>query len=46
MFGTIEHRFGQPKYLALDVLLDDGRSELFWPHGLESAEKAEEAFKA
>ena len=49
MFGKIEHRFGQPKYLALDVLLDDGRSELFWPHGLESAEKAEkaeEAFKA
>jgi hypothetical protein len=46
MFGTIEYRFGQPKYLALDVLLDDGRLELFWAHGLESAEEAEKVFKA
>jgi hypothetical protein len=38
MFGTIEHRFGHPEYLALDVRLDDGRFELFWAHGLESAE--------
>ena len=38
MFGTIEHRLGGPKYLALDVLLDDGRLELFWAHKLESAE--------
>jgi hypothetical protein len=37
MFGTIEHRFGHPEYLALDVRLDDGRSELFWAHGLEIA---------
>jgi hypothetical protein len=37
MFGTIEHRFGQPKYLALDVRLDDGRLELFWADKLESA---------
>jgi hypothetical protein len=39
MFGTIEHRFEHPEYLALDVRLDDGRLELFWAHGLESAEE-------
>jgi hypothetical protein len=38
MFGTIEHRFGQADYVALDVRLDDGRLELFWPHRVESAE--------
>jgi len=38
MLGTLEHRFGGPKYLALDVLLDDGRLELFWPHKLECGE--------
>jgi hypothetical protein len=38
MFGTIEHRFGHPEYLALDVRLDDGQLELFWAYGLESAE--------
>jgi hypothetical protein len=43
MFGTIEHRFGHPEYLALDVRLDDGRLELFWAYGLESAEQEEEA---
>jgi hypothetical protein len=37
MYGTVEHRFGHPEYLALDVRLDDGRWELFWAHGLESA---------
>ena len=37
MLGTIEHRYGHPEYLALDVRLDDGRLELFWAHGLESA---------
>ena len=38
MFGTIEHRWGHPEYLALDVRLDDGPLELFWAHGLESAD--------
>jgi hypothetical protein len=33
--GTIEKRWGDPTYVALDVLLDDGRSELFWHHELE-----------
>ena len=37
MFGTIEHCFGHPEYMALDVRLDDGQSELFWAHGLERA---------
>jgi hypothetical protein len=41
MLGTIEHRFGHPEYLALDVRLDDGRLELFWAHGLDSAEQEE-----
>jgi hypothetical protein len=30
----------------LDVRLDDGRLELFWPRGLESAEEAEKVFTA
>jgi hypothetical protein len=38
MYGTIEQRFGQADYVALDVRLDDGRLELFWAHGVESAE--------
>jgi hypothetical protein len=27
--GTISGRWGSPHYLALDVLLDDGRTQLF-----------------
>jgi hypothetical protein len=41
MLGTIEHRFGHPDYVALDVRLDDGQLELFWAYGLESAEQEE-----
>ena len=41
MLGTIEHRFGHPEYLALDVRLDNGQLELFWAHGLESSEQEE-----
>jgi hypothetical protein len=33
--GTITRRWGNPHYLALDVLLDDGTSQLFWHHELE-----------
>ena len=33
--GTIKNRWGDPTYIALDVLLEDGRSELFWHHELE-----------
>jgi hypothetical protein len=33
--GTIKNRWGDPDFLALDVLLDDGVSEPFWHHELE-----------
>jgi len=33
--GTIAKSWGDPTYSALDVDLDDGRSELFWHHELE-----------
>jgi hypothetical protein len=37
--GTITGRWGSPEYVALDVLLDDGRQELFWHHELEEIEE-------
>jgi hypothetical protein len=36
--GTITGRWGDPNYVALDVLLNDGRSQLFWHHELEKIE--------
>ena len=33
--GTVCGKWGNPEYLALDVLLDDGRTQLFWHHELE-----------
>jgi hypothetical protein len=33
--GTITGRWGHSAYVALDVLLDDGRTQLFWHHELE-----------
>ena len=33
--GTITGRWGHPAYVALDVLLGDGRTQLFWHHELE-----------
>jgi hypothetical protein len=37
--GTISERWGNPwgnpEYLALDVVLEDGRTQLFWHHELE-----------
>ncbi len=33
--GTIMGRWGDPNYVALDVLLDDGSTQLFWHHELE-----------
>jgi hypothetical protein len=39
--GTIAKRWGDPTYSAIDVLFDDGRSELFWHYELEEiAERA------
>ena len=39
LVGTITGRWGHPEYLALDVLLDDGRTQLFWDHELEEIEE-------
>jgi hypothetical protein len=33
--GTVRSKWGNPEYLALDVLLDDGTQQLFWYHELE-----------
>jgi hypothetical protein len=33
--GTITRRWGHPEYVALDVLLGDGCTQLFWHHELE-----------
>ena len=33
--GTITRRWGHPEYVALAVLLGDGRTQLFWHHELE-----------
>ena len=39
--GTITAKWGNPEHLAFDVLLDDGRTQLFWYHELEEiAERA------
>jgi hypothetical protein len=41
LVGTIEKRWGNPDYVALDVMLDDGDSQLFWYYELEEiAERA------
>jgi hypothetical protein len=37
--GTITGRWGAPNYVALDVQLDDGTSQLFWHHELVEMEK-------
>ncbi len=36
--GTIRARWGNAGHVALDVVLDDGRSQLFWYHELEGVE--------
>ena len=36
--GRITNRWGSSNYVAVVVLLDDDRSELFWPHELEGIE--------
>jgi hypothetical protein len=38
MRGIIEQRWGSTNYVALDVRLEDGRSELIWVHQLEKAD--------
>ena len=39
--GTIEKRWGDPNYAALDVLLDDGILLLFWYYELEEVDANE-----
>jgi hypothetical protein len=39
MAGMILQSYGDPGYAALDVRLEDGRTELFWHHQLEKAER-------
>ena len=36
--GTITGRWGHPSFVALDVLLGDGGTQLFWHHELEEIE--------
>lgn len=36
---TISGRWGHPEYPALDVRMDDGRSQLFWHHELEEVSR-------
>ena len=40
MLGTIQHSWGQSEHAAVDVWLEDGRSELFWLTDLEVADEA------
>ena len=37
LMGRISARWGHPEYLALDVLMEDGSSQLFWHYELEDA---------
>jgi hypothetical protein len=40
-YGHDQRKVGRPEYLALDVLLEHGRTQLFWHHELEEiAERA------
>ena len=39
--GTIVKRWGDPSYTALDVLLDDGTTQLFWYYELEQVDEDE-----
>ena len=38
MHGTIQKCLGDPEHTAVDVLLADGRSELFWLSNLEAVD--------
>jgi hypothetical protein len=37
--GTVRNRWGHPDHPALDVLLQDGRSELLWFYELDATER-------
>ena len=40
MLGTIQRCSGQSEHAVVDVLLEDGRSELFWLSDLKVADRA------
>lgn len=40
MLDMIRHCWGQSEHAAVDVRLEDGRSELFWLPDLEVADEA------
>lgn len=39
LVGTIKRRYGASSYLALEVVFEDGRSELFWHHELNAVDQ-------
>jgi hypothetical protein len=36
--GSVLRCYGEPEYLALEVMLSSGRSRVFWHHELEDDE--------
>ena len=40
MRGTVRKCWGSPDYLAVDIELEDGRSELLWVHQLDVLEES------
>ncbi len=38
--GTIEHTYGHPSYLAMEVRFGDGSVELYWYHELRQIEES------
>jgi hypothetical protein len=39
LMGTVSGMWGHPEYLALDVRMEDGRTQLFWHYELEEIAK-------
>jgi hypothetical protein len=39
MHGTIQERWGNSEHAAVEVLLEDGSSELFWLADLDEADE-------
>jgi hypothetical protein len=39
MRGTVQNLWGQSEHAAVDVLLEDGRSELFWLADLDVVDR-------
>jgi hypothetical protein len=38
LVGTVEQRYGDPSYTALEERFGDGRSQLFWHYELEKVD--------